>query len=135
MERRVVITGLGAITPIGNNVEEFWNGIKEGKCGIDEITRFDTSDFKVKLAGEVKGFSVEDYIDKREAKRMDRFSHFAIVASREAWKDSGLNREKEDMTRVGVIVGSGIGGIGTIEKIFKRCLKKDQIEFLLCIFQ
>ena len=84
MERRVVITGLGAITPIGNNVEEFWNGIKEGKCGIDEITRFDTSDFKVKLAGEVKGFSVEDYIDKREAKRMDRFSHFAIVASREA---------------------------------------------------
>ena len=124
MERRVVITGLGAITPIGNNVEEFWNGIKEGKCGIDEITRFDTSDFKVKLAGEVKGFSVEDYIDKREAKRMDRFSHFAIVASREAWKDSGLNREKEDMTRVGVIVGSGIGGIGTIEKDIQKMFEK-----------
>jgi len=124
MERRVVITGLGAITPIGNNVEEFWNGIKEGKCGIDEITRFDTSDFKVKLAGEVKGFCVEDYIDKREAKRMDRFSHFAIVASREAWKDSGLNREKEDMTRVGVIVGSGIGGIGTIEKDIQKMFEK-----------
>ena len=124
MERRVVITGLGAITPIGNNVEEFWNGIKEGKCGIDEITRFDTSDFNVKLAGEVKGFSVEDYIDKREAKRMDRFSHFAIVASREAWKDSGLNREKEDMTRVGVIVGSGIGGIGTIEKDIQKMFEK-----------
>ncbi len=124
MERRVVITGLGAITPIGNNVEEFWNGIKEGKCGIDEITRFDTSDFKVKLAGEVKGFNVEDYIDKREAKRMDRFSHFAIVASREAWKDSGLNREKEDMTRVGVIVGSGIGGIGTIEKDIQKMFEK-----------
>ena len=99
MERRVVITGLGAITPIGNNVEEFWKGIKEGKCGIDEITRFDTSKFKVKLAGEVKEFNVEDYLDKRESKRMDRFSHFAIVASREAWKDSGLDREKEDITK------------------------------------
>ena len=124
MERRVVITGLGAITPIGNNVEEFWNGIKEGKCGIDEITRFDTSDFKVKLAGEVKGFSVEDYIDKREAKRMDRFSHFAIVASREAWKDSGLDKEKENMERVGVIIGSGIGGIETIETENRKCVEK-----------
>ena len=124
MERRVVITGLGAITPIGNNVEEFWNAIKDGKCGIDEIKGFDTSNFKVKLAGEVKGFDVEEYLDKREAKRMDRFSHFAIVASREAWKDSGLNREKEDMTRVGVIVGSGIGGIGTIEKDIQKMFEK-----------
>lgn len=124
MERRVVITGLGAITPIGNNVEEFWKGIKEGKCGIDEITEFDTSNFKVKLAGEVKGFNAEEHFEKREAKRMDRFSHFAVVAAREAWKDSGLDKEKEDMTRVGVIVGSGIGGLGTIEKDNRSLVEK-----------
>ena len=124
MERRVVITGLGAITPIGNNVEEFWNAIKDGKCGIDEIKGFDTSNFKVKLAGEVKAFNVEDYLDKRDAKRMDRFSHFAIVASREAWKDSGLDRENEDMTRVGIIVGSGIGGLGTFEKNIDKMITK-----------
>lgn len=124
MERRVVITGLGAITPIGNNVEEFWKGIKEGKCGIDEITEFDTTNFKVKLAGEVKGFNAEEHFEKREAKRMDRFSHFAVVAAREAWKDSGLDREKEDMTRVGVIVGSGIGGLGTIEKDNRSLVEK-----------
>ena len=115
MERRVVITGLGAITPIGNNVDEFWKGIKEGKCGIDEITEFDASNFKVKLAGEVKGYNAEEYFEKRETKRIDKFSQFAIVAAREAWKDSGLDKEKEDMERVGVIVGSGIGGLGTIE--------------------
>ena len=124
MERRVVITGLGAITPIGNNVEEFWKGIKEGKCGIDEITEFDTSNFKVKLAGEVKGFNAEEHFEKREAKRMDRFSHFAVIAAREAWKDSGLDKEKEDMTRVGVIVGSGIGGLGTIEKENRSLVEK-----------
>ena len=124
MERRVVITGLGAITPIGNNVEEFWKGIKEGKCGIDEITEFDTTDFKVKLAGEVKNYNPEDYFDRREAKRMDKFSQFAIVAAREAWKDSGLDKEKEDMTRVAVIVGSGIGGLSTIEKDNRALVEK-----------
>ena len=82
MERRVVITGLGAITPIGNNVEEFWNGIKEGKCGIDEITRFDASNYKVKLAAEVKEYNAEDYFDRRNAKRLDRFSQLAIIAAR-----------------------------------------------------
>ena len=124
MKRRVVITGLGAITPIGNNVEEFWKGIKEGKCGIDEITEFDASNFKVKLAGEVKGFNAEEHFEKREAKRMDRFSQFAVVAAREAWKDSGLDKEKEDMSRVGVIVGSGIGGLGTIEKDNRSLVEK-----------
>ena len=124
MERRVVITGLGAITPIGNNVEEFWKGIKEGKCGIDEITEFDASNFKVKLAGEVKDFNPEEHFEKREAKRMDRFSHFAVVAAREAWRDSGLDKEKEDMSRVGVIVGSGIGGLGTIEKDNRSLVEK-----------
>ena len=116
MERRVVITGLGAITPIGNNVEEFWKGIKEGKCGIDEITHFDTTNYKVKLAAEVKGYNPEEYFDKRSAKRLDLFSQYAIVATREAWKDSNLDKEKENMERVGVILGSGIGGLETMER-------------------
>ena len=124
MKRRVVITGLGAITPIGNNVEAFWNGIKTGECGIDEIKNFDTTGFKVKLAGEVKGFQPDEILGRREARRMDRFSQFAVVAAREAWKDSRLDKEKEDMTRVGVIVGSGIGGLGTIEKDNKSFVEK-----------
>ncbi len=116
MERRVVITGLGAITPIGNNTEEFWKGIKEGKCGIDEITHFDTTNFKVKLAAEVKGYNPEEYFDRKAAKRLDTFSQFAIIAAKEAWKDSKLDKETENMERVGVIVGSGIGGLETMEK-------------------
>lgn len=124
MERRVVITGLGAITPIGNNVNEFWDGIKQGKCGIDEIKNFDTTNFKVKLAGEVKGFNPDEIFGRREARRMDRFSQFAVVATREAWNDSGLDKEKEDMTRVGVIIGSGIGGLETIEKDNKNYIEK-----------
>lgn len=124
MERRVVITGLGAITPIGNNVNEFWNGIKQGKCGIDKIKNFDSTNFKVKLAGEVKGFNPDEIFGRREARRMDRFSQFAVVATREAWNDSGLDKEKEDMTRVGVIIGSGIGGLETIEKDNKNYIEK-----------
>ena len=124
MERRVVITGLGAITPIGNSVEEFWKSIKEGKCGIDKITAFDTTNFKVKLAAEVKGYNPEDYFDKREAKRLDKFSQYAMIAAKEAWKDSGLDKENEDMERVGVILGSGIGGIDTIEEEQTKLLQK-----------
>ena len=124
MERRVVITGLGAITPIGNNAEEFWKEIKEGKCGIDEITHFDTTNYKVKLAAEVKGYNPEDYFDRRSAKRLDKFSQYAIVASKEAWNDSKLDKEKEDMTRVGVILGSGIGGLETIEREVSNILQK-----------
>ena len=124
MEKRVVITGLGAITPIGNNVEEFWKGIKEGKCGIDTITAFDTSNFKVKLAAEVKNYNPEEYFDKREAKRLDKFSQYAMIAAREAWKDSGLDKEKENMERVGIILGSGIGGIDTIETEQRKLLEK-----------
>ena len=122
--KRVVITGLGAITPLGNNVDEFWKGIKDGKCGIDYITKFDTTDFKVKLAAEVKGYNAEDYFDRREAKRLDKFSQYAMIASREAWKDSKLDKEKENMEKVGVIVGSGIGGIETIETENKKCNEK-----------
>ena len=124
MEKRVVITGLGAITPIGNDVQEFWKGIKEGRCGIDEITAFDTSEFKVKLAAEVKGYNPEEYFERKEAKRLDKFSQYAIIAAREAWKDSGLDKEKENMERVGVIVGSGIGGIETIETENQKCVEK-----------
>lgn len=116
MERRVVITGLGAITPIGNNVNEFWEGIKSNKCGIDKITHFDIENFKVKLAAEVKSFEPEDYFDKRSCKRLDRFSQFAIVAAKEAMIDSGITQDNTDMTRTGVIISSGIGGLSTIEK-------------------
>ncbi len=122
--RRVVITGLGAITPIGNNVEEFWKGIQEGKCGIDKITAFDTTDYKVKLAAEVKQYNPEKYFDKREIKRLDKFSQYAMIAAREAWKDSGINKEIENMERVGVILGSGIGGIETIEREKQKCIEK-----------
>ena len=124
MERRVVITGLGAITPIGNDAKEFWKSIKDGKCGIDQITKFDTTDFKVKLAAEVKGYNPEDYFDRRDAKRLDTFSQYAMIASREAWKDSGLDKETENMERVGVIIGSGIGGIETIETENQKCIER-----------
>ena len=116
MERRVVVTGMGAITPIGNNVEEFFNGLIEGKCGIDNITLFDTEKFKVKLAAQVKGYNAEDYFDRRAAKRLDRFSQFAMIAAREAMKDSGITKENTNMERVGIVVSSGIGGLGTIEE-------------------
>jgi len=124
MNKRVVITGVGAITPIGNNADEFWKSIKEGKCGIDEITAFDTTDYKVKLAGEVKNFNPEDYLDKKSAKRLDKFSQFAIIASKEALDDSGINEENTDMERVGIIVSSGIGGLKTIEDQNRNLVEK-----------
>lgn len=124
MERRVVITGIGAITPIGNNIEEFWNGIKTQKCGIDEITRLDTSDLKVKLAAEVKDFNAEEHFDKRTARRMDLYSQYAVVASREALKASGITEENTDMTRVGIVIGSGIGGLSTMQKDIGACETK-----------
>lgn len=124
MEKRVVITGIGAITPIGNNIEEFWNGIKTQKCGIDEITRLDTSDLKVKLAAEVKDFNAEEHFDKRTARRMDLYSQYAVVASREALKSSGITEENTDMTRVGIVIGSGIGGLVTMQKDIGACETK-----------
>lgn len=124
MSRRVVITGIGAITPIGNNPEEFWNASKEGVCGIDSITSFDTTDSKVTLAAEVKNFSAEDYIDKKEAKRMGRFTQFAVCAADQAVKDSNINLDEIDLTRFGVSVGSGIGGLETMEKEFVSMTKR-----------
>ena len=102
MKRRVVITGLGAITPVGNNVNDFWNSIKEGRNGIDVITHFDTSDFKVKLAAEVKDFKAENYMDRKQAKRMDRFSQFAIAVTKEALLDSKLDLENYDKVLLNV---------------------------------
>ena len=124
MERRVVVTGLGAITPIGNNVKDYWEGLKTGKCGIDTITAFDVTDFKVKLAAEVKNYNPEEYLDKRSARRLDRFTQFAIIAAREAMKDSGITKENTDMERVGTFIGSGIGGLDTIEKENRVCFEK-----------
>ena len=115
MKRRVVVTGLGAVTPIGNTVEEFWKSVREGKCGIGPITRFDTTDYKVHLAAEVKDFNAKDYLDFKTAKRMGRFSHYAIAAAREAVADAGLEMEKEDVYRVGVIIGSGVGDLEASE--------------------
>lgn len=115
MKRRVVVTGLGAISPIGNCVEDMWQGIKDGKCGVDKITHFDTSEYKVKLAAEVKDLDMEKYFTKRDLKFNDRFTQFARICAKQAIIDSELNLETEDMNRFGVIIGSGIGGIETIE--------------------
>ena len=116
MKRRVVVTGLGVVTPIGNNVEEFWDGIKNNKVGIDKITKFDTTDYKVKLAGEVKNFNAKELLGFKAAKRMEPFSQYAVVAAKEAFEDAGINMENEDPYRVGTIVGSGIGSLQVVEK-------------------
>ncbi len=115
MKRRVVVTGMGAVTPLGNDVESFWNGVKEGELGIDKITRFDTSDYKATLAAEVKDFDPSKYLDVRAAKRLELFSQYAVVAAMQAKEDAGLDMEKEDPFRVGVIVGSGIGSLQVTE--------------------
>mgnify|MGYP004528783107 FL=1 len=115
MERKVVITGVGAITPIGNNVKETWESIKKQKCGIDIIKLFDNSNFKTKLDAEVKNYDPLNYFDLKQSKRLDRVSQFAIIAAREAIKDSGINKENTDFDRVGTFVSSGIGGLKTIQ--------------------
>ena len=124
MKRRVVVTGLGAVTPIGNDVASFWEGIKAGKVGIDKITKFDTSDYKVKIAAEVKDFVVKERMDFRAAKRMEPFSQYAVVAATEALKESGIDMTKEDPFRVGVIVGSGIGSLQAMETAEQKILDK-----------
>jgi len=124
MSRRVVVTGMGVITPIGLGVDEFWAGIKEGKIGFDRITRFDTTDYKCKLAAEVKGFEGKNYMDFKAAKRMELFSQYAVAATKEAMEDAGLDMEKEDPYRVGVAVGSGTGSLQAIERSHSRMLEK-----------
>lgn len=123
-KRRVVVTGIGTINPIGHNVEETWKSIEEGRCGIAPISLFDTKGMKVTLAGEVKDFDVTKYIDKKEAKKMDRFIQMGMIASKEAMLDSGLDINNIDSHRFGVIVSSGIGGLGSIEKNYQTGEKR-----------
>lgn len=122
--KRVVVTGMGVISPVGNKVEEFWNNLKEKKVGIGELTRFDTSDYKVKVAAEVKEFDPKEYMEFKEAKRMELFSQYAVAAAVQAVKESGLDLEKEDSTRIGVSVGCGIGSLQIMESAHKRLLEK-----------
>ena len=114
--KRVVVTGMGAITPIGNSVEEFWSGVKEQKIGFAPITYFDATEYKAHLAAEVKGFNAKDYMKPKAARRMELFSQYAVAASKEAIEDAGLDLEKEDTTRIGVSVGCGVGSLQMIEK-------------------
>ncbi len=124
MKRRVVVTGLGAVTPIGNSVQDFWTSVKKGTVGIGEITKFDTADYKVKLAAEVKGFDAKEHMDARAARRMEPFSQYAVAAAKEAFEDAGLNMEQEDAFRAGVIVGSGIGSLQEVEREYEKILTK-----------
>lgn len=124
MSRRVVVTGMGAITPIGNNVEEFWNGIKQEKIGFAPITRFDTTDYKCKLAAEVKDFDPGEYMDKKAARRMELFCQYAVAAAGEAIRDAALDMEKEDAYMVGCSIGSGIGSLQAMEREHQKLLEK-----------
>jgi len=124
-ERRVVVTGVGVVSPIGNNRETFWEGLISGRNGIDLISRFDPSDYSSRIAGEVKDFDPLRYIEKKEAKKMDRFTQYAVDAAMQAWEDAGLNGHDDlDKERLGVSVGSGIGGIGTFEEQMKILMEK-----------
>ena len=128
MKRRVVVTGLGAVTPIGNDVETFWNNLIAGKSGIGHITQFDTSESKVTIAGEVKDFDYTRYIDKKEGRRMDRVDQFAVTVAKQAVADAKLDLKTIEPTRCGVCVGTGIGGIHTF-------LEQSHIYFDSCILQ
>ena len=122
--RRVVVTGMGAITPIGNSVEEYWQSLQEGKTGFAEITYFDTTDYKVHIAAEVKNFDPKNYMDRKSARRMEKFSQYAVAAAKEAMEDSGLDMEKEDPYRVGICIGSGVGSLQSIEREYAKLLDK-----------
>lgn len=124
MKKRVVVTGLGAVTPIGNTVKDFWENVKAGTVGIGQITRFDATDYKVKLAAEVKGFSAKEYMDFKSAKRMELFSQYAVAAAKEAYADAGICTEEEDPYRMGVMVGSGIGSLRRVEQETENILAK-----------
>lgn len=124
MSRRVVVTGMGAITPIGLSVDEFWKGVKEGKTGFGEITRFDTTDYKVHMAAEVKDFVAKEHLDFKAAKRMELFSQYAVAAAKEAIEDAGLDISKEDPYRVGTAIGSGVGSLQAIEREYTKIVEK-----------
>ena len=123
-KKRVVVTGMGAITPIGNTVDEFWKSVKEGKLGFGPITRFDTTDYKCHIAAEVKDFDGKEYMDFKAAKRMELFSQYAVAASKEAMEDAGIDMAKEDPYRVGCAIGSGIGSLQSIEREHTKLTEK-----------
>lgn len=127
--KRVVITGMGVISPVGNNIETFWNRIKSGEHGISFIESFDTSDIDVKVAAEIKDFDPTQYIEKKEARRTDRYCQFAVAAALEALKDAGTDFKDIDPYRVGVIVGSGIGGLQTLENEHSKFMEKGRDGF------
>lgn len=122
--KRVVVTGMGAITPIGLGVDNYWEGIKQGKLGFDEITKFDTTDYKVKIAAEVKDFNPKEYMDPKSARRMEAFCQYAVAAAKEALEDAEIDMEQEDPYRVGCAIGSGIGSLEIFEKDHKKLLEK-----------
>ncbi len=124
MSRRVVVTGMGAITPVGNTVDEFWSNVKKGVVGIGPITQIDTEEYKAKLAGEVKDFDPKEYMEPKSARRMERFAQFAVAAAVQAWNDSGLEMDKEDPFMVGTSVGCGIGSLQCMEREYKKLLDK-----------
>lgn len=124
MKKRVVVTGLGAITPIGNSVEEFWNGIKEEKTGFGPITYFDATDYKCHLAAELKDFNPEDYMDKKSARRMENFCQYAVAAAKEAIEDAGLNMDEEDPYKVGCAIGNGVGSLQSMQREYTRLLER-----------
>ena len=124
MKKRVVVTGMGAITPIGNSVESFWESVKQEKIGFAPITRFDTTEYKCKLAAEVKNFNAEDYMDKKSSRRMELFCQYAIAASKEAIADAGIQMEQEDPYRVGCAIGSGVGSLQALEREHGRLVEK-----------
>ncbi len=123
-KRRVVVTGLGAVTPIGNSVQEFWEGIREGKTGIGPITRFDAGEYKVRLVAEVKDFDPKKYMEPKMVRRMAPFAQYAVAAAKEAFEDAGLDMEKEDPFRAGVIIGSGVGDLHQVELCYDKILTK-----------
>ena len=124
MSRRVVVTGLGAVTPIGNNVDDFWASVKAGKIGFDHITKFDTTDYKCHIAAELKDFNPQDFMDRKAAKRMEPFSQYAVAAAKQAIDDSGLDIEKEDPYMVGCAIGSGIGSLQAMERETQKLHEK-----------
>src|SRR5688500_458490 len=123
-KRRVVVTGLGMISPLGVGNEPTWQGLVEGRSGIGPITKFDATDYACRIAGEVRGFNAEDYIEKKEVKKSDTFIHYAVAAAVMAAADAGFDTTKEDQDRVGVIIGSGIGGLPLIEEMHKKLLER-----------
>ena len=124
MSRRVVVKGLGAVTPIGNNVDDFWTSVKAGKIGFDHITKFDTTDYKCHIAAELKDFNPQDFMDRKAAKRMEPFSQYAVAAAKQAIDDSGLDIEKEDPYMVGCAIGSGIGSLQAMERETQKLYEK-----------